>query len=305
MSRSVAVVGAGVAGLACARRLQNAGFDVDVFDKGRAPGGRICTKVEDTRSWDHGAQFLVARGDAFRQQLATWERAGSIVRWPCVNDSYLGAPSMRALGASMSAGLNVMTSTTVTKVETGDELTLWGHSHGEQSVRKLGTYARLVMAVPAPQAVALVPDLEEPLRAVEYAPCWALLLTYEAKVALPAVLRDEGALGFAQCESRKPGRDGGTERWVVHMSADWSRRHLELSPEEALAMALPALPAELRAPSAMQAHRWRYASLVRWVEAPFVEVGVVSACGDGLLGPRVELAWESGDALGRHLTNRV
>ncbi|MFT5354054.1 MAG: renalase [Polyangiales bacterium] len=296
-----AVVGAGIAGLACARRLHEAGLETDVFDKGRAPGGRICTKVEDDRSWDHGAQFIRARGAAFREQLAAWERAEVLGPWENLEGSHLGLPSMRALGVAMTRGLNVMSSTTVTKVEPGDGgYTLWGRGHGE-NMRKLGWYERVVMAVPAQQAVALVRELAEPLAAVKPLPCWALLLTYEAKVDLPAVLRGEEAFGFVQCESRKPGRDESTERWVVHMSAEWSQRHLELSQEEALAAALPCLPTELQTPSAMRAHRWRYASLESWVGESFVEVGGVSACGDGLLGPRVELAWESGDALGRHL----
>lgn len=297
-----AVVGAGISGLTCARRLQEAGLNVDVFDKGRAPGGRICTKVEDTRSWDHGAQFIRARGQAFSERLETWAQAEVVARWSGVEDAYLGIPSMRALGDAMAAGLSVTSSTTVTKVVRGDgRYTLWGRRHGEETVRKLGTYEHVVMALPAPQAVSLVGELEEALRAVEYSPCWALLLTYRAKVELPAVIRGEGAFGFVQCESGKPGRDRRTERWVVHMSADWSRQYLELSQRDAVDAALPLLPSELQAPSASRAHRWRYASLTGCVGTNFVEVGGVSACGDGLLGPRVELAWKSGDALGRHL----
>lgn len=295
------MVGAGIAGLACARRLDEAGVLVDVFDKGRAPGGRICTKVEGDRSWDHGAQFIRARGDLFAAQLSEWTQAGTLGPWANLEGSYLGIPSMRSLGEAMTTGLSVTSSMTVTKVEAREgEHVLWGRAHGE-NVRELGSYHRVVMATPAPQAVALVKELLGPLSAVEYLPCWALLLTYDTKVDLPAVLRGSDAYGFVQCESRKPGRDATTERWVVHMAAEWSRRHLEESAEEALVAALPQLPAELRRPSAMRAHRWRYASLESWVGKSFVEVGRVSACGDGLLGPRVELAWSSGDALGQHL----
>ena len=40
----VAVIGAGIAGLACARELQSHGLSVDVFEKSRGPSGRMSTR---------------------------------------------------------------------------------------------------------------------------------------------------------------------------------------------------------------------------------------------------------------------
>ena len=40
MTRSAGIIGAGIAGLACAARLAAAGYAVRLFDKGRRPGGR-------------------------------------------------------------------------------------------------------------------------------------------------------------------------------------------------------------------------------------------------------------------------
>ncbi|EHR39929.1 FAD-dependent oxidoreductase [Alishewanella jeotgali] len=41
---TIAVVGAGIAGLACANRLQQLGKPVQLFDKARGPGGRMTSK---------------------------------------------------------------------------------------------------------------------------------------------------------------------------------------------------------------------------------------------------------------------
>ena len=81
--RSAAVVGAGIAGLACARVLAEAGLEVRVFDKARGAGGRASTRRETGFSFDprrpvlHRAQPGVrpARG-----ALAGGGRGGAVER---------------------------------------------------------------------------------------------------------------------------------------------------------------------------------------------------------------------------------
>ena len=58
----VAVVGAGISGLICARRLQEQGFQVTVFEKSRSSSGRAATRrVDLSLSFDHGAQYFTVR----------------------------------------------------------------------------------------------------------------------------------------------------------------------------------------------------------------------------------------------------
>ncbi len=58
----VAVIGAGISGLMCARTLADHGCDVSVFEKSRGVSGRMSTRrVDDSLSFDHGAQYFTAR----------------------------------------------------------------------------------------------------------------------------------------------------------------------------------------------------------------------------------------------------
>lgn len=57
----VAVVGAGIAGLACAKRLTELGVLVEVFDKARGPGGRMTSKRTTHGYLDLGAQYFSGR----------------------------------------------------------------------------------------------------------------------------------------------------------------------------------------------------------------------------------------------------
>ena len=56
----IAVIGAGIAGLACAWRLQRAGHAVDVFEREPAPGGRMRSERRGEFVVDRGAQFIAS-----------------------------------------------------------------------------------------------------------------------------------------------------------------------------------------------------------------------------------------------------
>lgn len=59
MDHDVIVVGAGMAGLACARSLQGAGLDVMVIESSDGPGGRVRTDLVDGFRLDRGFQILL------------------------------------------------------------------------------------------------------------------------------------------------------------------------------------------------------------------------------------------------------
>ncbi|MDP3970543.1 MAG: FAD-dependent oxidoreductase [bacterium] len=58
-AKSIAVIGAGIAGLASAYELQKAGFNVEVFEKNNYAGGRMASRAKDGMLFDIGANFLV------------------------------------------------------------------------------------------------------------------------------------------------------------------------------------------------------------------------------------------------------
>ncbi|WP_333962642.1 FAD-dependent oxidoreductase [Sphingomonas aurantiaca] len=98
----IAIVGAGIAGLSCALRLQDAEHDVTLFDKGRGAGGRMSTRRVETSAGnaalDHGAQYLTARDPAFVAAIDAWAAAGVVARWPAAgDDAWIGTPGMNAI----------------------------------------------------------------------------------------------------------------------------------------------------------------------------------------------------------------
>ena len=108
--RSIAVIGAGMAGLSCARRLAAAGLAPVIFDKGRGVGGRLATRrTFEGLQFDHGAQYVTARKDGFRKLLAEMRQAGVADVWEdsACSERFVGTPGMNALAKHLAKGLDV------------------------------------------------------------------------------------------------------------------------------------------------------------------------------------------------------
>lgn len=57
--KKIIIIGAGVAGLASAIRLQNAGYDVEIFEKEKIPGGKMSKIEKDGFSFDLGPTIVM------------------------------------------------------------------------------------------------------------------------------------------------------------------------------------------------------------------------------------------------------
>lgn len=297
---TIAILGAGIAGLACADALVAAGQTVTLFDKGRAPGGRMATRRAATdageASFDHGAQYFTVRDPGFRTQVLRWQAAGLAAPWPAAGpDAWVGTPSMAAPVRAMAKPHDVRFPVEVSGI--GREGASW---------RIDGTpFDTLAIALPAEQAATLLrpvhPGFADIAAGTPAAPCWTVMAAFPAALPAPDILREDGPIGWAARNNAKPGRSG-PEAWVIQAGPDWSRAHLERSPAEIVPLLLDALAARLGetlpTPLIATAHRWRYArsgahgSAQLW--DPAVRLGL---CGDWLLGPRVEAAWLSGTRL--------
>ena len=306
-----AIVGAGIAGIAAARRLVAAGRRVTLLDKSRGIGGRMATRRVGDLQFDHGAQFVTARGEVFSAALAGLEAEGHAAPW--VGQGHVGTPGMSALPKGLAAGLTVVGNQEIRILRRGPDGWTLSTADGPAAVDGNGGFAGVVLAVPAPQAIPLAASagaVWPGLGRVRYAPCWALMLAFDqGSVDLASSLRPSGdaAIGWIARDDSKPGRTGPSATVVVHATPAWSRAHLEETQEAVAAQLLAAFRATTGAtaePEYAAAHRWRYALVEEALGEPFLWDGAlgIGACGDWCIGARVEAAFDSGDALGAAIT---
>jgi predicted NAD/FAD-dependent oxidoreductase len=302
----VAVIGAGIAGVACARLLAASGLGCTVFEKSRGAGGRAATRRLGGASFDHGAPFIGPPEPGQDVPLAAWLATGLVASWrPAggADDRLLAVPGMSSLAGALAVGLEVRTGVRVGGIERQGDVWRLGDDAGND----LGGFDAVVVAVPAPQAAPLLagaPDLAARAALVRFAPRWAAMFAFDRPLESARDIDEpaEGGLALLVRDSAKPGRPPG-ERWVVHATASWSAIHLEDDATVVAGLLLDALRVRLAVaapePRVALAHRWRYAEPATTVGAPFLLVPAVGlgACGDWCAGGRIAGAWTSGSAL--------
>jgi renalase len=322
----IAVIGAGISGLACATKLQNAGLDVTVFEKSRGVSGRMSTRVNEGWQCDHGAQYFTASNAQFAAEVQRWHAAGVAKLWQprlqmfdgtkftektSLKDRYMGVPRQTSPAKFLAQNLNLLASTTINKVELINNQ--WQLSSKEQGAFN-HVFDALILAIPAPQAKVILeasaPKLAQVAASVAMQGCWTLMCCFESKLELPfnGLFVQNSLLSWVARDSAKPGRildsTAYSEIWVLHASSKWSEIHID---ENANIVAEKMITEFIKLggsmPQGYATHLWRYAECANYstLGCAWDNEMQVGLCGDWLNGGKVQGAWLSGQLLAEQL----
>lgn len=294
-----AVVGAGMAGVVCARTLQQAGHQVTVIEAQPQVGGRMASRHSAHGSFDVGAQFFTVRDPRFQQALDTtpnvtrnWsvnairtlDATGkvAVTTQRGMEAHLIGVPTMDSLVASWAAPLTVHLNEYALAFERDALNASQWQLRTEDIDGGVHVYAGLdgvVLAIPSPEAQELLADSETTvppdwqLSDVYIAPSWTLLLTFAHAIdpgitnmgpQWNAARTEHPRITWLSRESSKPGR-GKVERWTVQASPDWARKHENDEPQRVAAKMLQAFSelTRIRAtPSDIRVVQWGYAKTI-------------------------------------------
>jgi len=319
----VAIVGAGISGLACARKLARLGHEVVIYEKSRAYGGRCATRRIGGYTFDTGATSIAPRGKAIEkamlEELDTTDLV-QVERPIYVHKSLRVEPGSRmpprytyrkgnnTLGKLLGEGLDIRFCHTVERFSRsaqGYEI----HFGTEAGIGSENAYEVLVIAIPSPQARAILSASGEsrPIEFVHYRPCLSVLLGFAELLddkPYHALIEPEQqhpltwlSLESIKCPDRAP---VGHTAMVAQMSPAYSRLHYESEDKVILSATLQYLTRlygeKFAQAEVVDVKRWRY-SLPENI-AMFDNVNPSGSslilAGDGLLGGRVEYAYETG-----------
>jgi predicted NAD/FAD-dependent oxidoreductase len=278
---TVIVVGAGIAGLACAREILDAGIPVRVIERAPAVGGRLASVRLDGRMADVGAAYVTADDPAFLGRLQSWRIAGLARPW---TDTFRGqhgpgpmrwaAPGgLRSLAEDLARELEISLDTEVTELPRGDAV---------------------VLAMPGPQALRIA-DLA-PAREQSWSPSLAVVLTYGRRVWADfhgAFVHDHPVVATICDDGDRRGDRAPV--LVAHATPGFAP-----SGDGAKVAAAVGEILGIDETPRVDTFDWPCATPAPG-DQPFAKAGHVYLCGDAYGRPRVQTAWLSGRAVARDI----
>jgi predicted NAD/FAD-dependent oxidoreductase len=263
-SKHIAVIGAGMAGVSCARTLVQAGHQVTLFEQSAEVGGRMATRSSPFGSFDCGTQYFTVRDSRFEQALATvpglckpWS-ANSVqvldelgrVTAPGLGNKdkhWVPVPNMQSLLSRWALPLQeqhqLELQTRVTRLERDAlDASKWQlRTQGPNDAQHVFSgFDSVLLAMPSAQSGDLLKTSRQAtkfLKQIEQVlvtPCWTLMLAFPQAMQpgmstlgpqWNAARSTHHRITWLARESSKPGRSG-VERWTVQASAAWSHEHL-------------------------------------------------------------------------------
>lgn len=305
-SPRVAVIGAGLSGVACAQALAERGVAAEIFERGRAPGGRMASPTLHGRRVDLGAAYFTVKDPDFAAVVDGWTARGLTRPWTDTFDVLSPDGGDATTGPVRFATPDGLRSLVRDLLPAEVRL-----ESAVQSLDEL-THDAVVLAMPDPQAARLAPDASE---WVEYEPVIAVAAGWPDRrwaLADAAFVNDDPDVSFIADDGAR--RGDGAAVLVAHTTATRARSHLD-RPDDAVAPVLAALARLLditAAPSWTHAHRWTFAKPADThgdAEFGLATTGrPLGICGDAWCAsgaPRVESAWLSGRRLGAALADTL
>jgi hypothetical protein len=326
----VAIVGAGLAGLTCAKRLQELGFQVVILEKSRGVGGRVATRRFGEGAWaDHGLPYLTQQGNLTQQLLQTLLERRILHPWSVEQLSlsgeiqpysphppYVAATGLNAIAKCLATDLEIWRSCRVFNL-TRTPVQTWQLSlETDTNSPHLVEAKIVVLAIPAPQALILIeasgiknlaPAFLDDLASVRFNPCLAVMAGYDPQHQ-PELTQWQGLridshpdLAWISLESSKK-TDAASPIFIIHSSPAFAETYLdtpnlELAGQQLLDRAAQLLFPWLSTPIGFQVHRWRYALPLHALSVPCLvttEPLPIVCCGDWCGGNLIESALHSG-----------
>jgi renalase len=340
----VAIIGAGLAGLACAQQLQQSGYHVVVVEKSRGVGGRMATRRLETTCADHGVRYLEAEGkwlpplievllqrgilqawtdhvyqlNSAKSELSSESESSRIIR-------YVAPAGMTAVAKFLATGLEIWLNRRVETMTPTAENTWHLTLNSPDETFPEITAKAVVMAIPAPQALMLVEPLSQTipsnfldsLRSVEFDPCITVMAGYQnEQLSLPSwkachVSHNSDLAWIGLDSSKRP--NAQSPIFVLQSTPEFANLYLDVEDLKPVGQQLLSTAAELLIPGLeqpdwWQVHRWRYAFPRQALSQDYLYSATPSpliCCGDWCGGNLIEGALNSGIAAANEINRKL
>ena len=317
MRMRVGVVGAGLAGLAAARLLRKEGHEATVFEGSGDVGGRCASRQVNEYLFDTGATSIAPRGKLLEPVMLNELDTSELVRVtrPIYTHSALRVMPGDAAKMMVERFTYVTGNATLPKlmsegldIRRHEEIGGIEKSNGVFRI-KSEQFDAVVLCMPLPESLDILESMDEqrPIGHVHYRPCLSVLLGYDKEmpeIHYHAIVDPEQrhpltwlSIESVKCSGRAP---EGQTAMVAQLSPQFTSLHYETEDGAIVSSTVEYIErlygSAWGAPTAFDVKRWKYSqpenlALFDNVNNPSARLVIAS---DGLIGGRVEYAYEAG-----------
>jgi hypothetical protein len=308
---------------------------------------------------DHGTCYLTPKGEEFQALLKQLVVAGVVQSWtdtvhelsaagspaPVADhySRYVAPAGMTAIAKWLATSLDIRLSHLVQALAAVDDhwqLTIQKTNSDATKTTETLTAGAIVMAIPAPQAAALLQSLPsevlpeaflQQVKAVAFMPCLSVMAGYAPErqqdwfsqypeVRSLTFMKDANLSWLGLDSSKRspvsqtalPQTTPPQTVFVLQSTATFAEQYLDAIDLQAAGYQLLKRSAEklapwLAKPDWLQVHRWRYAFATTPLSQPYLTAATpvpLICAGDWCGGMKVEQAFLSGLAVAEHLSTR-
>lgn len=308
MNKSIAVIGAGVSGIAATKALINRGIEVTLFDQGKNLGGRlgIRTLKEEPyqgRNIDVGAAYFTISDPLFKEQVDEWISKNLVKPWVDTFKVFDGENWSSKCGPMRYVANNGLKNILFHELDQIKSKINYFQDHKVQRVNIENKilidhqqFDGLVLALPAPQAIRLIKDetLKDELKNISFNPVLVSWFSTLEKLDFDGIfINNNKIISLLINEGSK--QNNGANICTIYSTHDFAKvelEHLEVAKEKLLNEAISILNIS---------NNLIETGIMRWTLAhpnpssrPLLPENV-AIVGDAFSdNPRIEAAWVDG-----------
>ena len=301
----IIILGAGISGIACALSLHE-NFDVQIFEKSKGVGGRLCAKNTREGLFHYGAQYCTAQSSAFQNFLIENDAeyfSGSsfdLKTNSCIHTQnfFVGVNGMHSLLKNYNKILNMHFNHRVIRVDEKKKLVHFESGDTE-------SYDLIISSLPLPQAQEIFET--EIAHDATFDPCISMGMIFDGQTnnehnAYKNINQDISWLSSSKFYNAQ-----NNETWVLQFSPqtslemfDYSNKSLEARCDDAVKDIVEGKYTIIHC----GIFKWKFALCKKSnLEKKFISISDDAfAIGDWNISPRIESAYISGKELGKFLT---
>jgi hypothetical protein len=324
---SVAIIGAGMAGLTCGTALKGLVENVKIFEKSVFPGGRVSRIRSGEYEFNHGAQYFTVNNPLFWNIVSAWQTEGIVRPWDgwivelqkgqvinsdLATQRFVGVPGMQTVAENLARHCEVVSPVNISELERQSE---GGWRLFNERGDYQGAFDIVIIATAANQVSELcqaVPAIGEAADGVDMTVCWSGMLAFEERLDLPydaAFVLDSPLSWISRHQFAVDGNHA--DCWVLHASPEWSQRYAASFRGRVMHALLDAFweatDIAPRKPDSASVHCWKHALPINPIseDSLFVEADAIGACGDWCTAPRIEGAVLSGFSMADRVMKHI